>query len=278
MNIYLINEVDSDFTDIKNSINRAVSETKNSLFLNSDNSDYVGIQETIKQSDYVIVDVTRGTYATAFDYGFARGCDKQVLPIAEIGKPIQLTNDKTILYNRQRLGDTLYLPLLSFLSSKDNLSSTKSISTTIQKRKTVFVSYAHMDLEFLTRLQVHLKPFEKNGQIDLWADTKIKAGDKWKEKIELALEKSVMAILLISADFLASDFIVDNELPPLLKAAEEKGTAIIPLICKPCRFTKNENLSKFQTINDPQKSLSKLTETEKEEIFVKLADIIESAL
>ncbi len=55
--------------------------------------------------------------------------------------------------------------------------------------------------------------------------TKIKAGDKWKEKIERALEKSAIAILLISADFLASDFIVDNELPPLLKSAEGKGKA-----------------------------------------------------
>jgi hypothetical protein len=68
-----------------------------------------------------------------------------------------------------------------------------------------------------------MRPFEKKGVIDLWVDTKINVGEKWKEKIQQALDRAAIAILLISADFLASDFIIDNELPPLLKAAEEKG-------------------------------------------------------
>jgi len=152
----------------------------------------------------------------------------------------------------------------------------KQIKEDELKKTMVFISYSHVDNVYLERLKIHLKPFEKKGLIDIWSDTKIKAGEKWKEKIEKALENSVAAILLISADFLASDFIVDNELPPLLKSAEEKGKLILPVVIKPCRFTKDENLSKFQAVNNPTIPLSKMDENGKEEIYVKITEIVES--
>jgi transcriptional regulator with XRE-family HTH domain len=77
----------------------------------------------------------------------------------------------------------------------------------------VFVSYSHKDKDFLTRLLVHLWPLEKKGLIDPWADTRISAGEKWKIEIQKALEQARAAVLLVSADFLASDFIIDDELP-----------------------------------------------------------------
>lgn len=99
-----------------------------------------------------------------------------------------------------------------------------------------------------------------------------------ERKIERALEKSAIAILLISADFLASDFIIDNELPPLLKSAEEKGKIILPVIIRPCRFTRDKNLSKFQSINDPKIPLSKMDDNGKEEVYVEIADYIDDSI
>jgi hypothetical protein len=122
---------------------------------------------------------------------------------------------------------------------------------------------------------IHLHPLEKQGQIDLWADTKLTAGDKWKTEIEQALNRSRVAILLITADFLASDFIVDNELPPLLTKAESQGTGIIPVILKPCRFTRDRNLSSFQAINDPNAPLVTLPEAEQEKIYDKISEAVE---
>ena len=143
------------------------------------------------------------------------------------------------------------------------------------KRDKVFVSYAHKDKEWLKRVQIRLKVLERLGiPVNLWDDTRITPGMKWREEIKKGLEAVKVALLLVSDDFLASDFISENELPPLLKAAENDGASILALILKPCLFTMDKKLSEFQTINDPQKPLSRLTENEQDEILVQMAERI----
>jgi hypothetical protein len=104
------------------------------------------------------------------------------------------------------------------------------------------------------------------------------AGDNWKEEIRRALERSRIAILLVSADFLASDFIAENELPPLLAQAETKGTRIIPVIVKPCRFRREKHLAKFQAINDPQVPLACISEADQEAVYDRIAEAVELSL
>jgi hypothetical protein len=55
---------------------------------------------------------------------------------------------------------------------------------TVKSRNTVFISYSHKDSAFLMRLQVHLKPLEKEGLVELWDDTRLTAGDRWRPAIE----------------------------------------------------------------------------------------------
>jgi hypothetical protein len=145
-------------------------------------------------------------------------------------------------------------------------------------RTQVFISYSHKDTEWLERLQVHLKPLEREGLIERWDDTRIKAGAKWVGEIEKALASAKVAVLLVSADFLASDFIVDNELPPLLAAAEADGARILSVIVRPCRFTKTRDLAQYQSVNPPDKPLSKLGEAEQEEFLVKVTEAIEEVV
>lgn len=83
---------------------------------------------------------------------------------------------------------------------KDNLIVDKQKN--INSNKTIFISYSHEDSKYLKRLNVHLKPLERQGLVELWDDTKIKVGDKWEEEILKALNRSAIAILIISADFL----------------------------------------------------------------------------
>jgi len=148
----------------------------------------------------------------------------------------------------------------------------------MNNKQNVFISYSRADIDSLKRVQVHLKPFEKQGRIDLWDDTKIKAGEHWEENIEKALNKAKIAILLISADFLASDFITDNELPPLLKAAEEKKTVILIVKVKPCHITKDSNLTQFQAIHDLKTSVAEQTTANREVFYSRLCKRVEEIL
>ena len=142
----------------------------------------------------------------------------------------------------------------------------------------IFISYSHRDQDYLERLMVHLRPLEKKGIIDPWVDTRLKIGDKWRKEIENALKQATVGILLLSADFMASDFIIDDELPPLLRAAEEKGTLILPVIVKPCRFAREKSMNEFQAANSPDEPLSLMEESEREFVYDTIAQRIEDAL
>lgn len=291
MKIFLIVPYKSEYEDIYEVVKLAASAGGHTI---TRAEDFAGLKTIKKQveneissSDVVIADVTKYDLIKGFggnvrsEFSIAQTLAKPIIPICDKSAElsIDLSNYQSILYDRLRVQETLVKPLINYLGRAKAidflLKKTKDDKPT-KNIKSIFVSYSHNDTEYLERLKIHLKPFEKKGQIDLWADTKIKAGEKWKDKINAALDKSVIAILLISADFLASDFIVDNELPPLLKSAEEKGKVILPLIVKPCRFTSDENLAKFQAINDPKHPMSKLTDNDKEEMYVKVADLIDN--
>lgn len=145
-------------------------------------------------------------------------------------------------------------------------------------RTKVFISYSHKDAKWLKRLQVHLKPLEREGIVERWDDTRITPGNRWKDDIKQAIDEAKVAVLLISPDFLASDFIADDELPPLLAAAEKEGLVILPVILSPSRFKHIESLSQFQAVNDSSKPLVDLKRGDRGRVWVKLTEHIEKAL
>ncbi len=146
------------------------------------------------------------------------------------------------------------------------------------ERNKVFISYSHKDKKWLGRVQNHIKDLENLGMsVELWDDTKIKPSMKWQDEIKKALATTKVAILLVSTDFLASEFIMSNELPPLLKAAEDDGAAILSVILEPCLYEKTE-LAQFQSTNAPGKPLSKMRKNGQDEVFVKLTNRISELL
>lgn len=168
----------------------------------------------------------------------------------------ETSTEKLLFYIRQELST---LPIVAHQNFKTNPE---------QVRNKVFVSYSHLDKEHLTNLQRHFKPFLK--QIDFWDDTKIQPGQKWKDEIRKAINETKVAILLVSTDFLGSDFIATDELPPLLKAAEENGAVILIVILKPCLFEEFAELNQYQALNPPSKPLVKMDNTEREDLWVNL--------
>jgi hypothetical protein len=144
--------------------------------------------------------------------------------------------------------------------------------------RNVFISYSHRDGRWISRLEVHLKPIVDTGLISHWHDRLIIPGGRWREEIKLAIESAKITVLLVSADFLASEFISRNELPPLLKAAEEKGCHMLPIILSPCRFAKTPALAEFQAVNLASRPLSGMNAHEREALFLRVADTIETIL
>jgi tetratricopeptide (TPR) repeat protein len=133
-------------------------------------------------------------------------------------------------------------------------------------RTKIFVSYSHKDVAHLNKLHIHLARFKQQGLI--WDDTEIRPGAKWHEQIKQALAATKIAILLVSADFLASNFIANEELPNLLKAAESEGTIILSLILSPCVY--EDVLGDFQTVNPNATPLLAMDENQQEQTWVKL--------
>lgn len=123
----------------------------------------------------------------------------------------------------------------------------------------VLVSYSHEDKEWLERVQVHLKPLARDGKLELWDDTRIKSGQRWRNEIKAALAQADVAILLISADFYASDFIANNELPPLLESAQsERGLVILGVHISYSDFGNDRILSEYQTVNTSKQPIEDL--------------------
>ena len=148
------------------------------------------------------------------------------------------------------------------------------------KKHKIFISYAHIDKSYYDRLITHLNVLKSyEGGIEEWSDRKIKSGERWKEEIEKALREADIAILLVSTDFLASDFIRNNELPSILHKAASANTKILSLLIKPSLFL-NTELAEFQAVNDAQKTLADMNEPEQEKTYLKLMseikDIVKS--
>src|SRR3954464_13547110 len=114
-------------------------------------------------------------------------------------------------------------------------------------RTKVFISYSHKDQEWLERLQTHLQPLIREG-LDCWDDTHIRPGDDWKQEIQNALDTAQVLVLLISADFFASDLFDETGLLPLLDAAQAEGVGILPVIISASRFERIPNLAQLQEV------------------------------
>jgi hypothetical protein len=144
------------------------------------------------------------------------------------------------------------------------------------KRDQVFISYSHKDKKSLEKLQTMLKPMMRNNTILVWDDTKIQAGAKWRDEIEKALARANVAVLMVSANFLASDFIAKHELPPLLNAAEQEGLKVIWVPVGYCLYEETE-IEQYQAVHNPSQPLESLKGAKLNQVLVQICAEIKAA-
>jgi hypothetical protein len=110
----------------------------------------------------------------------------------------------------------------------------------------IFVSYSHADTKHMDRLLVHLAPLKSAADLKIWTDEQIAGGDAWAPAIDQAISNATLAIFLVTADFLNSDFITRKEVPSLLERRQKEGLRLYPILAKPCAWQAIQWLSAIQ--------------------------------
>jgi hypothetical protein len=98
----------------------------------------------------------------------------------------------------------------------------------------VFFAYSHNDETYRNELEKHLSVLKRQGFIETWHDRRIVAGDGLENEIDQNLVDSNLVLLLISPDFLASDYCYSKEMKKALKMRSEGVAWVIPIILEHC--------------------------------------------
>ncbi len=120
----------------------------------------------------------------------------------------------------------------------------------------LFYSYAHRDERYRAKLQTHLATLRREGRISEWHDRNITGGSEWKGEIEKQLNGARVILLLVSADFIHSDFCMSVELTRAIERHESVDARVIPIIVRPCDW-KTTPFSKLQALPENGKPISK---------------------
>ena len=147
--------------------------------------------------------------------------------------------------------------------------ASKSQAARAARRTEIFISYAHKDEEYREQLCPHLEALKKTTNIQWWDDSHIKPGEGWKTEIKEALSRAKIAVLLVSARFIASEYVWNEELPEILELANNEGATILWLPVSFCDY-EDTDIAKYQAVTDPKNPLAKRTPAERDEVYTTL--------
>jgi hypothetical protein len=100
----------------------------------------------------------------------------------------------------------------------------------------IFLSYSHRDEDIKSELDIHFSPLKRSGKVQVWNDRDISAGEEWNAEIMKELEEANIILLLVSANFIASNYIWEKELSRAMQRHERGEARVIPIFAKECVF------------------------------------------
>jgi nucleoside phosphorylase len=138
-------------------------------------------------------------------------------------------------------------------------------------RTRVFISYSHSDEHWRQLIAQHLAVLERHGLLDVWDDRRIGVGEDWFRRIDENMSSAKVALLLISATFLDSEFVHRQEVPRLLQEHTARGMTVYPLLIRPCAWQEVPWLSRLQMRPEDTKAVSHLKGAKRDEVLARVA-------
>jgi hypothetical protein len=120
----------------------------------------------------------------------------------------------------------------------------------------LFVSFAPADRDLKDALLKHLSVLQRFGGMEVWSADRVRPGDDWRREVEDALASTDLALLLLSSDFLASDFLQDQEVPKLFERREKQGLLVVPIILRSCLWEMHPWLSRLSPLPADRRALA----------------------
>ncbi len=157
-----------------------------------------------------------------------------------------------------------YARFLNALDRKDKfniLAHAKEQNKTSPVR--IFLSYAPEDVEHKNCLSKLLAPLRRNKTLTTWDEQEIKPGEIWAESVNHALEQAELIILLVSSDFLASDYLMEDKLPKMERRRMKGELEIIPILLKECLWKSDQVLEQLQPLPRGITSISAASDKDK---------------
>jgi len=144
------------------------------------------------------------------------------------------------------------------------------------QRDQVFICYSRIDDPWRRRINATLAPLLRSGTVKKWDDHDILPGSDWRHEIDRALTDAAVGLCLVSADALASDFIMRIELPALLAAAERGELRLLWVLARDCLWQETP-LARLQAAICTDRALAAMSDSEQDSAIARICLAIRDA-
>jgi internalin A len=228
------------------------SENCEALVMKDSEERTIKISVTGKGNKQALLAIIREKFET-IHYSYRDINIKRYLMVDKEGK-VPVSYDHLLIYQQQNI-EKIYIPELTTEFNVNNLiHNVDTLDKVIQidkekehtmKGVSLFISYSHKDEEYKDKLKSHLSALRREGTIRMWDDRQIKGGNEWEPEIMDRVSTFEFILLLISSDFIDSEFCMSKEVAVAMERHNNKQAVVIPIFVRPCDF-KNMPFSKLQ--------------------------------
>ena len=186
----------------------------------------VGMKDTIY--DTAAVEFATAFYESlAFGSSVADAFEQGRLAVARVA-PDQIDTPVLLTGTADPTNITVASPMRSPTKRRATASAPKA------KPSKLFCSYSHVDEKFRAQLEKHLALLTQQDVIHVWHDRRIEPGADWKAEIDRNLEEADIVLLLVSADFMASQYCTGIEMTRALERQAHGSAHVVPILIRRC--------------------------------------------